>query len=236
MISTIPVNCVIVQAMILTCPDCDTQYFAEDSTIGDSGRTVKCATCGHSWFVGPQGAGPSPTSLAGAHEAYRQKVRERRLRKSRSVALTAWLVTAAVFVSVLGGMAMFRKSVVKSWPQSASAFAAVGLTVNRFDLDFLETEAERFFDGTTPILEVRGTVQNLSKEDVRAPQVRVTLLNDAGEQVARAFAPVTPANIPGKAQARFSARIENPPFESFELELAFVPPDTTLAGTGNPIQ
>ena len=41
--------------MILTCPNCETQYFADDSTIGESGRTVKCAACGHSWFVAPPG-------------------------------------------------------------------------------------------------------------------------------------------------------------------------------------
>lgn len=217
--------------MILTCPDCETQYFAEDSTIGDSGRTVKCATCGHSWFVGPEGAGSSPTSLAGAHEAYRLKVRERRRRKSRSAALTAWLVTAVVFVSILGGLVLFRKSVVKNWPQSATTFAAIGLNVNRFDLEFLETEAERFFDGTTPILEVRGTVQNASNSDVSAPRVRVTLMNDQGADIAQAFAPVLPSNIPPGSTARFAARVENPPFESFELELSFVPADTALAGT-----
>lgn len=217
--------------MILTCPDCETQYFAEDSTIGDSGRTVKCATCGHSWFVGPEGITEPPTSLAGAHEAYRAKVRERRRRKSRSAALTAWLATFIVFATVLSGLVVFRKQVVKQWPESASTFAAIGLTVNRFDLAFLETEAERFFDGTTPILEVRGTVQNISRGDVIAPQVRVKLLNDQGEDIAEAFAGVTPSNIPPGATARFAARVENPPFESFELELSFVPADTAVSGT-----
>lgn len=222
--------------MILTCPECEIQYFAEDSTIGDSGRTVKCATCGHSWFVGPEGAAPAAITAAGAHEAYRQKVRERRQRKSRNVAFTSWTVTAAIFAVVLGGSILFRKSVVQTWPQSASAFAAIGLNVNRFDLDFLETEAERFFDGTTPILEVRGAVQNTSNAVVAAPRVRVTLLDDAGETVAQAFAPVTPSNIPADAIARFAARVENPPFESFELELSFVPADTALAGTEAAVQ
>lgn len=217
--------------MILTCPECETQYFAEDSTIGDSGRTVKCATCGHSWFVGPEGVPPAAVTAAGAHEAYRQKVRERRQRKSRNVAFTAWTVTGAMFALILGGAVLFRKSVVNVWPQSASAFASIGLSVNRFDLVFLDTEAERFFDGTTPILEVRGAVQNTSTSSVKAPRVRVTLLDDAGETVAQAFAPVTPASIPGEAVARFAARVENPPFESFELELSFVPADTALAGT-----
>jgi hypothetical protein len=93
----------------------------------------------------------------------------------------------------------------------------------------LDTEAERFFDGTTPILEVRGAVQNTSGRVVSAPLVRVILLDDKGTQVAEAFAPVSPSSIPADAQAVFAARVENPPFESFELELDLVPADTALA-------
>ena len=78
--------------MILICPNCETQYFADESTIGESGRTVKCAACDHSWFVGPEGqAAGEKGPIAGAHEAYREKVRQRRLRASRSAAVMAWL-------------------------------------------------------------------------------------------------------------------------------------------------
>ena len=85
--------------MILTCPKCETQYFADDSTIGESGRTVKCAACGHSWFVAPIGletdkAGANP---AAAHEIYRERVREQRRRKSRTAALLSWIGTAVLF-------------------------------------------------------------------------------------------------------------------------------------------
>ena len=219
--------------MILTCPNCETQYFAEDSTIGDTGRTVKCAACGHSWFVGPEGSADTVALAAGAHEAYRLKVRERKRRKSRNAALTAWTATAAAFVVILSGLVVFRGEVVDRWPQSASTYTMLGMEVNRFGLDFLDTEAERFFDGTTPILEVRGAVGNTSDTAQTAPAVRVKLLDDTGLEVAQAFARVTPTNIPSGATATFAARIENPPFESFELELAFVPADTALAQTGN---
>jgi hypothetical protein len=107
------------------------------------------------------------------------------------------------------------------------------MDVNRFGLEFLDTEAERFFDGTTPILEVRGAVANRSGETQSAPRVRVNLLDDNGAQVAQAFAQVSPSSIPDNATATFAARIQNPPFESFELELSFVPADTALAATGN---
>ena len=218
--------------MILTCPECETQYFAEDSTIGESGRTVKCATCGHSWFVGPDGS-DSDSNTLGAHEAYRLKVKERRRRKSRAAALSAWTTTAATFVIILAGLYLFRGEVVKRWPESASTYAAIGIPVNRFGLEFLDTEAERFFDGTTPILEVRGAVQNISGSTASAPLVRVILLDDQGQQVAEAFAPITPSSIPADATAVFAARVENPPFESFELELDLVPADTALAANGS---
>lgn len=214
--------------MILTCPECETQYFAEDSTIGESGRTVKCAACGHSWFVGPEGTNAGSAAL-GAHEAYRLKVRERRRRKSRAAALSAWTATAAAFVVILTGLVMFRGEVVNRWPESASTYAALGMPVNRFGLEFIESEAERFFDGTTPILEVRGAVQNITNRTVPAPMVRVILLDDQGAQVAQAFAPISPSSIPEEASAVFAARVENPPFESFELELELVPADTALA-------
>lgn len=214
--------------MILTCPECETQYFADDATIGESGRTVKCATCGHSWFVGPEGSNEGANAL-GAHEAYRLKVRERRRRKSRAAAMSAWTATAAAFVVILTGLVLFRGEVVKRWPESATTYSAIGMPVNRFGLEFLDTEAERFFDGTTPILEVRGAVQNTSGRTVSAPLVRVILLDDQGTRVAEAYAPISPSSIPADAQAIFAARVENPPFESFELELDLVPADTTLA-------
>jgi len=159
----------------------------------------------------------------GAHEAYRLKVRERRRRKSRAAALSAWTATAAAFVVILTGLVLFRGEVVKRWPESASTYAVIGMPVNRFGLEFMETEAERFFDGTTPILEVRGAVQNVTSSTVAAPLIRVILLDDQGFKVAEAFAPIQPSSIPEEAIAVFAARVENPPFESFELELDLVP-------------
>mgnify|MGYP000639804962 CR=1 FL=1 len=118
--------------MILTCPKCDTQYFADDSTIGESGRTVKCAACGHSWFVAPPGLEPEKarSNPVAAHEVYRERVREQRRRKSRTAALLSWLVTAVLFF-VLGVAAiMFRNDVVKVFPRAAGAYKMAGFTVN----------------------------------------------------------------------------------------------------------
>ena len=41
--------------MILTCPNCGTQYVVKDGAIPPQGRQVRCASCKHSWHQDPEG-------------------------------------------------------------------------------------------------------------------------------------------------------------------------------------
>ena len=59
--------------MILTCPNCGTQYVVKDGAIPPEGRQVRCASCKHSWHQGPdegaeraveQAAEPQPEAEA----------------------------------------------------------------------------------------------------------------------------------------------------------------------------
>jgi predicted Zn finger-like uncharacterized protein len=40
--------------MILTCPNCATQYVVKDGAIPPQGRQVRCASCKHSWHEDPE--------------------------------------------------------------------------------------------------------------------------------------------------------------------------------------
>lgn len=211
--------------MILTCPSCETQYFADDATIGESGRTVKCAACGHSWHARIKDGTPEQTPQAaksGAHETYREKVRERRQRKSRFAASMSWFLSGILFAAILGGMLLFRNDVVRHWPQSAQAYSALGLEVNRFGLDFNTIDPQRTFDGTTPVLTVSGTVVNVSSVSQPSADIRIRLRDEEGNIVGELISAMAAGRIEPGEEVTFEARQDNPPVEAFELELSFV--------------
>ena len=66
--------------MILTCPNCGTQYVVKDGAIPPEGRQVRCAACKHSWHQDPEAesiapAEPEPDAVAdevGAGKAIEQ--------------------------------------------------------------------------------------------------------------------------------------------------------------------
>lgn len=209
--------------MILTCPHCETQYFADDSTIGESGRTVKCAACGGSWFVEPKHLGDTvKRTPAAAHEIYREKVREQRRRKSRTAALLSWLVTAAVFFSLGIAAIMYRNEVAKVWPEAGTAYSQLGFKVNRFGLDFEDIERSRTFNDTIPVVTVAGKALNISRSTVDTPAVQVDLKDERGVIVATTYGRIRPdALAPGEA-GMFRIVVEQAPMESFEIELKFV--------------
>ncbi|PKP83139.1 MAG: hypothetical protein CVT79_03610 [Alphaproteobacteria bacterium HGW-Alphaproteobacteria-18] len=208
--------------MILTCPSCGTHYFADDSTIGESGRTVKCASCGHSWFVQPAHLAEDTQATPAPHELYREKMRESRREKSRWAALMSWLIIGLIFIALTAAFFFFRNEVVKAWPQSAAVYRLFGMEVNRFGLEFEGIVHTRTFNDTIPIVTVTGRAVNVSQGVVETPGVRVDLKDEAGQIVATRYSFVTPVEIaPGNA-GQFGVVVEPTPIESYELELSFV--------------
>ncbi|MEM1105143.1 MAG: zinc-ribbon domain-containing protein [Pseudomonadota bacterium] len=217
--------------MIVTCPACDTSYFADESSLGQGGARLTCISCGHVWkeTVAPLPA--SDEALArGAHQRYLEAVRLRGLRRSRAAAVSVWFAVTAAFIGALGAAAIWRDDVVRAWPNSATAFDWVGLDVNRFGVDFENIERARELRGTLPVLSVAADVRNVTDVAQPAPRVRVGLMDDFGREIAHLYADVSPAMIAPGTAGRFSAVLENPPPDSYSLDLRFVPREAGRGG------
>lgn len=50
--------------MLISCPNCETQFAVPESALGPKGRTLKCARCGHKWFQAPPPPEAEPESAA----------------------------------------------------------------------------------------------------------------------------------------------------------------------------
>jgi predicted Zn finger-like uncharacterized protein len=52
--------------MILSCPNCGTQYVVKDGAIPAAGRQVRCASCKHRWHQDPEDDATPPTEEEGS--------------------------------------------------------------------------------------------------------------------------------------------------------------------------
>lgn len=237
--------------MILTCPSCATRYYADDASIGPNGRTVRCAACSKTWFAEPQASmesltggygyaddrppltrerverlrraaqqvtqGPAPSAAA----RFRAQQAERQRKERVRAAVLAWGATGAAVAATTTTAVAFRQDVATVWPETASAFAMIGLDVNVYGLDFAGLQVERSFDGPTPVLIVRGEVTNISRDDKAVPAVRLALRDDSGAEVYHWIVSLGDSVAPAGGTLPFEARLENPPTDAADLELAF---------------
>ena len=237
--------------MILTCSSCSTRYFADDDAIGLSGRTVRCAACGHAWFVEPRldlrqrvedmpAEGPprsepltrerverirraaEPLGPAPSAAAKFRAQQAERMRRERSrAAIVAWGATGAALAASAAGMVVFRQDVAELWPRSASAFATLGLDVNVYGLEFYDLTVARTFDGSVPILLVSGEVRNIGRDDKMAPPVRISLRDAQSREIFELVHAISDAPLAAGAATPFQIRVENPPADAVDLEATF---------------
>jgi predicted Zn finger-like uncharacterized protein len=236
--------------MILTCTSCSTRYYADDAAIGPSGRTVRCAACGFSWFAEPhlelrtpepraeapvpapepltrerverlrraaQQPGPAPSAAAKFRAQQAERMRKERAR----AAVAVWGATGAALAASAAGMVVFRQDVAEVWPRSASAFAALGLDVNVYGLEFYNLGVQRSFDGPTPILLVTGEVRNIGRDSKAIPPVRVSLRDAQSHEIFQLVNSIAEHPIAAGASAPFQIRVENPPADAVDLETTF---------------
>jgi predicted Zn finger-like uncharacterized protein len=234
--------------MILTCPECATSYFVDDSKIPRDGRIVKCANCGARWTAtleapldlesseeegalareraaDPEDEPRAVSDLTGEDlpKVFRAKADTER--KVRAAATTGIIIAAvvAVFAVIVALLVVFRVNVVRAWPQSAGAYALVGLPVNSLGLVIEGVKAEPSLQDGHAALSVSGMIRNIEDVAVVAPPLRITLISKAGKTLSTKIARPADARVPPGQTRHFALAILDPPSTAHDLEVAFAP-------------
>lgn len=231
--------------MILTCPECATSYFVDDSRVSSAGRTVKCSNCGAKWTAVPEGVppasapAPAPTPAAPVGQGPAaddilvegpEPQPETPFVPSRSVTPPrpradgrVWVlaVAAGLIVALVAGVLVFRGPIVQLWPASGIAYRSLGVPVNDVGLVIEGVKAEPAFQGGRPVLSVTGKIRNIRDASVAAPPLRVSLLDAKGNPLAAKVAQPINGVVPGKMEVYFAVAIVDPPANVHDLEVIF---------------
>jgi len=214
--------------MILSCPVCRTRYQVDEEALcGQSGRTVRCARCGHTWHQAalPKAAeNESPANSIGRIEPALEvpprpattlevPPRPRTLpepprRRSRWGVLR-WLVIAVLLVlAVLAGVVVARGAVVALWPPAARLYALAGFAA---EPPWTGLKIEKLAPSRTPDgLVIEGDIANSGKTTQDLPRLRVALRDGSEKEVQfKIVDPPQPRLAPG-AVAHFKTPFDHP--------------------------
>ena len=227
--------------MNVTCPQCEARYNLTPAQLGAKGRSLKCARCGHQWFVAPEVQGPAdedatiaagdnspdgeatppvpPANTLGLDElAYVGQTPGWSRRFGRS--LLVWLSTAVV---VLGAGLALALYLLLSQPNGpAAGLGPAPITdpqPGNLVLSDLKRDVQQ--DGSLVILRFTGTVTNSGDNPATLPELRVQLLDAKGIELD--FWPAEadkPSLQPGES-TNWSVRFLNPQLDRIATFRAF---------------
>ncbi len=240
--------------MILTCPDCATRYFVDEDKLGPGGRKVRCASCGASWRAEAE---PEPLQLTPAAlpfdaatgpdtpvrpaealpRSFRAQQEARRRTREAVAAGVVWAGLAAVFVVLVLAAVVFRVQVVRLWPRTAGAYAAVRLPVNPLGLSPEGVQATPGLQGGRAMLFVRGSERNVEAAPRAPASLRVSLYDKGGARLESRVASVGGQALkPGEARA-FQVAFPDPPLAGVQVGVDFIfnaPLTVARAGATSP--
>ena len=215
--------------MILACPACRIRYLVDEQDLNQpAGRTVRCASCGHSWRQPPPlvirdrepvgriepelGVPPRPGALP-------VPAPRRRPRRRSAVSWVLGLVFVLLVVAVLA-VIIARGEVMAMWPAAARLYALAGLPAMQSGpgLELGEVIPARTAGG----LIIEGNITNAGSTAREVPRLRVALRDpNENETQFKIIDPPTARLGPGES-AHFKTSFDNAD-ETATVKVSFAP-------------
>ncbi|MGF1475665.1 MAG: DUF3426 domain-containing protein [Geminicoccaceae bacterium] len=224
--------------MKLICPVCSASYDIKPEALGPKGRKVRCANCKHQWFQEPAAPAALPEeedvdlAFEPVEEVVEPGAEDTRIRpgsvakpKSSAVdvaSMVSWFFLLVVVLAIAVTL-VARNELVARFPALTSVYEGLGLPVMRdlgLALEASEPQWQR--EGNTTLLLVEGTIRNTSSERKDVPSLKLTLLDEQGEEMGEQLLPAPADAFLGAGETMpFSARIPDPPHGATSFRLTF---------------
>ena len=132
--------------------------------------------------------------------------------------------------AVLACLVVWRATVVRYAPQTASLFKSIGLAVNVRGLAIENVKTLREIQDGVMVLIVEGTIANVVNRTVEVPRLRFALRNPAGLEI-YAWTTVTGRTVLGTGETTpFRSRLASPPADGREVVVRFFNRRDIVAG------
>lgn len=172
-----------------------------------------------------------PSSVPGNIElaaAYRIR---RPLRRPSPWPSPGWTAAILALVAINIGLIAWRTEMVRTLPQTAPIYAALGLEVNLRNLVFSEIVTHRDTQDGAPMLVVEGVIKSIGKTATTVPRLRFAVRNAQGHEIYNWTAlPARNMLAPG-ATLPFRSRLASPPAETQAVMVRFFSRRDLTAGT-----
>lgn len=213
--------------MTVTCPQCSTRYNLTPKQLGPSGRNLKCARCGHQWFV-PPAAAPQPdadlpppippASTLGLEEmgGFAAAGRTPRWRR-RMGPLAPWLAIAGIMLAAAGYIGY---TVLVAPPPAPEGPSPITIPQPK-TLQLRGLTRELVPQGSLTILRITGTLTNTGNTPAAVPELRVQLLDARGVELDFWPAELGKTTLEAGETIPWQARFLNPPLERLSTFRAF---------------
>ncbi len=211
--------------MIVSCPSCRTRYRVGTEELV-SGRTLRCANCGHSWeYVAlPPVPSPAPSPAPEAPRRAPSSPSQRRAQPSAAVGRSGRAAAFAFFGVVLlfaVALALYagRYRLVALWPPAARLYAFVGAAPQPLGagLKIGDITPKRTVGG----LVIEGQVTNTSSVEREVPALRIALRDAKAKEVEfKIIMPPKARLLPGEVET-FTTAFKHPSNAATRVDITF---------------
>lgn len=192
--------------MILTCPNCYSQYKIGLAVMGNRGRDVRCSACGEVWheddhvvervenpvdnnsedeteFMSTQDILDIPESIMPTHDDS-DNLGKGSLNSDKNI---SYAIAAAIFLCILTYLLLSSTSMMRSYPSMQGFYALFGIEMALPDsgkVTFVNIKAA-YHEG---IVKVSGDIVNLTSDQQALHMLEITIDEGADHNIAQWYA------------------------------------------------